>query len=200
MERLGILGGTFDPPHNGHLALAAGSLRPLHLSGVLWVLTPDPPHKDRPDLTPYPLRRNMLQAATGGNPAYTLCEVELERPGPHYMTDTIRILHQRNPSAEFTLLLGEDSLRDLPDWHRPQDLLRLCRLAVMRRSGAKADMVLLESVLPGIGSRTTFLDSAPMDVSSTEIRDRVKHGESIGDLVPGAVAKIIHRESLYRSA
>jgi nicotinate-nucleotide adenylyltransferase len=198
MERLGILGGTFDPPHNGHLALARESLRSLRLTGVLWVLTPDPPHKDRPDLTPYPLRRKMLQAVTGENPAFTLCEVELERPGPHYMTDTIRILRQRNPIAEYTLLLGEDSLRDLPDWHRPQDLLRLCRLAVMRRSSAKADMVSLESVLPGIGSRTTFLDSAPMDVSSTEIREWVQRGEKIDHLVPAAVAGIIRRESLYR--
>jgi nicotinate-nucleotide adenylyltransferase len=116
------------------------------------------------------------------------------------MTDTVRILRRRNPTSDYTFLMGEDSLRDLPDWHRPQDLLRLCRLAVMRRSNATADMALLESVLPGIGSRTTFLDSAPMDVSSTEIRERGKHGESIGNLVPDAVARIIRRESLYRSA
>lgn len=198
MERLGILGGTFDPPHNGHCALAAQSLRQLHLTSVYWVLTPDPPHKEFPEITAYPLRREMVRAAIGGNPAFHLCEVESERPGPHYMADTIPILQKRNPNAEFILLLGEDSLRDLPTWHRPRDLLALCELAVLRRPNRMADMTTLESKLPGIGKRTTFLDAAPIDISSTKIRDRIRYGESIEGMVPAAVEKIIRQESLYR--
>jgi nicotinate-nucleotide adenylyltransferase len=198
MERLGILGGTFDPPHIGHQSLAEASLRQLRLAGVLWVLTPDPPHKDRPDIAPYAFRREMVQAAIAMNPAFTLCEVESERPGPHYMVDTITILRERNPGAEYTLLLGEDSLRDLPTWNRPQDLLALCDLAVLRRPDRKADLAALENLLPGIGARTTFLDAAPVDISSTEIRERIRRGEGIAGLVPPAVENIIRRESLYK--
>jgi nicotinate-nucleotide adenylyltransferase len=197
MERLGILGGTFDPPHNGHLALATRSLRQLRLSSVVWVLTPDPPHKDLPDITAYIVRREMLETAIAGNPAFILSEVESERPGPHYMVDTISILQERNPKAELTLLLGEDSLRDLPTWHRPTDILALCELAVLRRSDRKADMVTLETKLPGIGARTTFLDAAPLDISSTGIRDRIRHGETVAGMMPDAVEKIIRRKSLY---
>jgi nicotinate-nucleotide adenylyltransferase len=197
MERLGILGGTFDPPHNGHRTLAYESLRQLRLDGVLWLLTPDPPHKDRPDITSYPLRREMLRAAIAGNPAYSLCEVESERPGPHYMVDTVAILQKRNPDAEFTLLLGEDSLRDLPLWQRPRDVLALCPLAVLRRPDRKADLAALELPLPGIGARTTFLDAAPVDISSTEIRERIRRGETVAGMLPAAVENIIRRESLY---
>ena len=200
MERLGILGGTFDPPHNGHLALAARSLRQLHLTSVVWVLTPDPPHKDLPDITAYPVRREMLETAIAGIPAYRLSEVESERPGPQYMVDTISILRECNPKAELTLLLGEDSLRDLPTWHRPGEILVLCELAVLRRSDRKADMVSLEIQLPGIGARTTFLDAAPLDISSTEIRDRIRHGETVAGMMPDAVEKIIRRKSLYTMA
>jgi nicotinate-nucleotide adenylyltransferase len=199
MERLGLLGGTFDPPHNGHRMLAAESLRQLRLGGVLWVLTPDPPHKDRPDITPYALRREMLLAAIADNPAFSLCEVESERPGPHYMVDTISILQMRNPDAEFTLLLGEDSLRDLPLWDRPREILAHCRLAVLRRPDQQADMAALEEFFPGIGAQTVFLDAAPVDISSTEIRNRIRRGDTIAGLVPTAVEVIIRRESIYYS-
>ena len=197
MERLGILGGTFDPPHNGHLALAARSLRQLHLTSVVWVLTPDPPHKDLPDVTAYVVRREMLETALAGNPAFLLSEVESERLGPHFMVDTISILQERNSKAKLILLLGEDSLRDLPTWHRPGEILARCELAVLRRSDRKADMVALEIQLPGIGARTTFLDAAPLDISSTEIRERIRRGETVAGMMPDAVEKIIRRESLY---
>jgi nicotinate-nucleotide adenylyltransferase len=197
MERLGILGGTFDPPHNGHLALAEGSLRELHLARVLWVLTPDPPHKELPGITAYPLRREMLQSAIAGNPAFRLCEAESERLGPHYMADTLPILRSRNPGAELILLLGEDSLRDLPTWHRPRDILAAWTLAVLRRSDRTVDMRALELKLPGIGARTTFLDAAPVNISSTEIRDRIRRGESVEGMVPASVEEIIRREGLY---
>jgi nicotinate (nicotinamide) nucleotide adenylyltransferase len=197
MERLGILGGTFDPPHNGHLALAGESLRQLHLTSVVWVLTPDPPHKDLPDITAYIVRREMLETAIAGIPAYRLSEVESERAGPHFMVDTISILQERNPKAELILLLGEDSLRDLPTWHRPGEILVRCELAVLRRSDRKADMVALETDLPGIGARTTFLDAAPVDISSTEIRERIRQGKAVAGMMPDAVEKIIRRELLY---
>lgn len=197
MARLGIFGGTFDPLHYAHLALAEKARRRMKLRKVLWVLTPDPPHKDRPDLTPYPLRREMLRTAISRRPAFELCEVELERPGPHFMVDTVRILQERNPRAELFLLIGEDSLRDLPTWRDPRRLLERIPLVVMHRPGAKTDLAALESVLPDIAERIIFLRATTMDISSTAIRRRVWLGRSIRDLLPRRVEKIILREHLY---
>jgi nicotinate-nucleotide adenylyltransferase len=197
MEGLGILGGTFDPPHNAHLALAAASLRQLPIPRVLWVLTPDPPHKDD-NITPYPLRREMLRAAIAGHPQWELSEVEAERPGPHYMVDTLRILHQRLPGTDFTLLLGGDSLRDILRWHRPRQLIRQCTLAVLRRPGVRPNMARLERFVPGISQRTVFIEAPPLDISSTEIRRRVRIGRDIAGEVPEGVREIIRRNGLYR--
>jgi nicotinate-nucleotide adenylyltransferase len=197
MERIGILGGTFDPPHQAHVALAEESLRQRHLVRVLWVLTPDPPHKDD-RITSYALRREMLQAALAGNPAFVLCEVESERPGPHYMTDTVRILVDRYRPAELTLLLGEDSLRDILTWHQPKQLIQLCSLTVMHRPRSKADLIFLEKAVPGITAKTFFLDTPLMDISSTRIRKQINKGEDIPEQVPDAVGEIIQRNALYR--
>ncbi len=197
MEGLGILGGTFDPPHNAHLALASESMRQLGLARVLWVLTPDPPHKDD-RITSYSLRREMLLAATAGNPSFELCEVEAQRPGPHYMVDTLRILHKKYPNTEFTLVLGGDSLRDMLRWHHPKQLIRLCTLAVLRRPGTRVGMARLEKFVPGIARRTVFIHAPPMDISSTGIRHRIKQGKDIPGQVPDAVAEIIRRNALYR--
>ncbi|MBN1440924.1 MAG: nicotinate (nicotinamide) nucleotide adenylyltransferase [Anaerolineales bacterium] len=197
MERLGILGGTFDPPHNAHRALAAEGLRQLGLARVLWVLTPDPPHKDD-RITPYPVRREMVLAAIAGNPSFELCEVEAERQGPHYMVDTLKILHRRISGADFTLLLGGDSLRDMLRWHRPKQLIRLCTLAVLRRPGAHTNMARLEKFVPGIARKTVFIHAPPMDISSTWIRHRIREGKAIPGQVPEAVEAIIQRNGLYR--
>jgi nicotinate-nucleotide adenylyltransferase len=197
MEGLGILGGTFDPPHNAHLALAGESLRQLGLTRVLWVLTPDPPHKDD-SITSYPLRREMLLAAIAGNPLFELCEVEAERPGPHYMVDTLRILRKKHPDTEFTLLLGGDSLRDMLRWHHPKQLIRLCTLAVLRRPGTRVGMTRLEKYVPGITRRTVFIHAPPMDISSTGIRHRIKLGKEITGQVPRAVEEIIRKNGLYQ--
>jgi nicotinate-nucleotide adenylyltransferase len=197
MERLGIFGGTFDPPHNAHLLLARESCRQLNLVRVLWVLTPDPPHKERPDITPYPLRREMLLAAIAGEKRFVLDEVESQRPGPHYMVDTIRILQARHADGELFLLLGEDSLRDLPLWHRPADVVALCPLVVMRRPGAKADLAAHEKTLPGITARTRYIDAPSVDISSTRLRQWAGMGQPISQFVPPPVDEIITRKGLY---
>ncbi len=197
MEGLGILGGTFDPPHNAHLALAIRSLEQLPLARVMWVLTPDPPHKDD-SITAYPLRREMLLAAIAGNPLFTLSEVEAERRGPHYMVDTLRILHKRIPDTEFTLLLGGDSLRDILRWHYPKQVIRMSKLAVLRRPGTRVGMARLEKFIPGISKRTVFIEAPPMQISSTNIRSLVREGKSVAGQVPPAVEEIIRRNRLYR--
>jgi nicotinate-nucleotide adenylyltransferase len=197
MEGLGLLGGTFDPPHNAHLVLAEKTLSQLPIAKVGWLLTPDPPHKDE-RITPYPLRREMLLAAIAGNPLWELNEVELERRGPHYMVDTLRILRQRSPDADYILLLGGDSLRDILRWHHPKQLIRLCRLAVLRRPGTRVGMARLEKFVPGISKRTVFIEAPPVQISSTNIRSLVREGKSIAGQVPSAVEEIIRRNGLYR--
>jgi nicotinate-nucleotide adenylyltransferase len=198
MARLGFFGGSFDPPHYGHLILAETARVDMNLDSVLWVLTPDPPHKDRPDLTPYPLRQRMLEAAIADNPRFSLCEVEREREGPHYMVDTVRILKQRHTHSETWLLIGEDSLRDLPHWDRPAELLQSIPLLTMHRPMAAADLQALEGALPGIAARIQFLNAPSVNISSTAIRARVREGKSCRYLIPDAVETIIRDEALYR--
>jgi nicotinate-nucleotide adenylyltransferase len=198
MARLGIFGGSFDPPHWGHLILAETARVDMRLDSILWVLTPDPPHKDRTDLTPYSVRRRMLEAAIQGNPGFSLCEVEREREGPHYMVDTVRILQARHPDAQTWLLIGEDSLRDLPEWHQPADVIAAIPLLTMHRPLANVDLALLEQSLPGVSARVTFLDAPSVEVSSTMIRARVQHGRTYRYLLPETVEAIIREEALYR--
>ena len=118
-ETIGIFGGTFDPPHLGHLILAAEALYQLQLNRLLWVLTPEPPHKPGRPIAPLPHRLEMLQRAIAQTPGFELSSIEIDRPGPHYTIDTLEILRIQFPAADFALLIGGDSLRDLPGWHRP---------------------------------------------------------------------------------
>ena len=117
-ERLGVFGGTFDPPHLGHLILAAEACSKLELERLLWVLTPDPPHKLDRKITPLEHRLAMVTLAIQDTPAFELSRVEIDRPGPHYMVDTLGLLMKAHPSAELVLLIGGDSLSDLPTWQR----------------------------------------------------------------------------------
>src|SRR5690349_2992381 len=133
-ETIGIYGGSFDPPHLGHLILAAEALAQLRLDRLLWVLTPEPPHKSDQLLSATPQRLEMLRRAIAGTPEFELSSIELERPGPHYTIETLEKLRAQLPSADFVLLIGGDSLRDLPTWHRPADIISACHaIGVMRR-------------------------------------------------------------------
>ncbi|MDP3184285.1 MAG: nicotinate-nucleotide adenylyltransferase [Anaerolineales bacterium] len=174
---LGIFGGTFDPPHLGHLILAAEAHQQLSLTRLLWVLTPDPPHKQAAPILPLAHRLTMLQLAISGDADFELSRVEMDRPGPHYALDTLNLLAEQNPGAEMVYLMGGDSLRDLPTWHRPADLLSACRyLGVMRRPGDNIDLPALEAILPGITSKVRFVEAPLLDIASHEIRQRVAEG------------------------
>jgi nicotinate-nucleotide adenylyltransferase len=200
VERLGVFGGSFDPPHLGHLALGLAALDGLRLARVMWMLTPAPPHKHGWAITPLAVRVRMVQAMVAQNGRFELSRVEMERPGPHYMVDTLMELRRRAPADELMLLLGGDSLRDLPLWGRPQQLIELCRLGVMRRPGAEPDLSQLEWALPGISARTEFFAAPRMDISSSDIRRRVKDGEPFAHLVLPEVEEIITAERLYQEA
>lgn len=198
-RRLGVFGGTFDPPHLGHLRLAEACLRQLGLDVVLWVLTADPPHKQGHGISPVSDRLALVQAAISGHPGFALSRVDLDRPGPHWAADTVRLLAQQNPGAALVYLMGGDSLRDLPTWGRPQEFLAACTLGVVRRPGAEMDLAALEAQLPGVSNKVAYVDLEPVDISAREVRRRVRAGESVAKWVPALVADVIQARRLYRA-
>lgn len=196
--RLGVFGGTFDPPHLGHLRLAQAARAQLRLDRVLWVLTPDPPHKLGQRLSPAADRLALVQAALTDEPAFELSRVDLDRPGPHWAADTVRLLAEAYPGAELVYLMGGDSLRDLPRWGRPLEFLSYCTLGVLRRPGAVIDLAALEAVLPGLTAKVAFVDAPPLTIASHVLRERARIGATLAGLVPEAVARLIQARGLYR--
>jgi nicotinate-nucleotide adenylyltransferase len=198
-KRVGVFGGTFDPPHNGHLALARAALQQLNLDKILWVITADPPHKRGSFISPAADRLALVKAAIAGQPGMAPSRVEMDRPGPQWAADTVRLLSEANPGTDLIYLMGGDSLRDLPNWGRPDELLRYVSLGVLRRPGADIDLTMLEQVLPGLAGRVTFVSAPRLAVSSHEIRERIRDGLPIGHLVPPKVADLIEARGLYRA-
>ncbi|MEI6290570.1 MAG: nicotinate-nucleotide adenylyltransferase [Chloroflexota bacterium] len=198
-ESIGVFGGTFDPPHLGHLILAAEAQFQLKLSSVLWVLTPQPPHKpDRPITSMYQ-RLEMLRRSIDHVQGFELSTIEIDRPGPHYTIDTIDILQTRFPKTPLTLLIGGDSLHDLPKWHMPQELVTaVAALGVMRRPGDDIDLSELEKILPGLMNKIQYIDTPQLEISSTAIRERVSTGGPYRFYVPTPVYDYITQNRLYR--
>jgi nicotinate-nucleotide adenylyltransferase len=198
-EKIGVFGGTFDPPHLGHLILAAEALDQLKLSRVLWVLTPVPPHKLDQTITALEHRLAMTQLMLDDYPEFELSRVEINRPGPHYMLDTVKVIMSQNPGAEVLLLMGGDSLRDLRTWHRPKELLSICQgLGVMRRPNDTIDLDELEEILPGISKKVLFVDSPLLEISSRDIRRRVSEGRAFRHYLVSSVFDYIQTQNLYR--
>ncbi|HEY2982172.1 MAG TPA: nicotinate-nucleotide adenylyltransferase [Anaerolineales bacterium] len=198
--RIGLFGGTFDPPHLGHLILASEAQTQLKLARLLWVLTPTPPHKLDQSIAPLEHRHAMVELAIADNPAFELSRLELDRPGPYYTLDTVRQILDQAPSADVVLVLGGDSLRDLPGWHRPADLLAACReIGVMQRPGESADLTELERALPGLSDKVRFVDAPLLEISSSEIRRRAARGEPFRYYVPAPVHEYILQHELYKN-
>lgn len=198
MTRLGILGGTFDPPHIAHLVMADQARGQLSLLRVLFVPAGQPPHKLDRTVSSVEHRVAMTQLAIAGETDFELSRVDVNRPGPHYTADTLALLRAAYPEAELYLLIGSDSLRDLATWHDPARVVAQARLAVMRRPGVEPDWQSLESSLPGIAERVDWLDAPWLDISSTDIQRRVRERLSIRYLVAEAVARYIHEHGMYR--
>jgi nicotinate-nucleotide adenylyltransferase len=196
--RLGIFGGTFDPPHLGHLILAEEARFQLNLFQVLWVLTPSPPHKDGSEVSPWEIRRDLVSAAIEDDPQFELSTVDIDRPPPHYAYETLDILHESYPGAELIYLMGGDSLRDLPGWERPPDFLTACdAIGVMRRPSDDIDLPALELVLPGVSAKVRFVEAPLLEISGSEIRRRAMSDEPIKYYLPRAVFRIIQELKLY---
>jgi nicotinate-nucleotide adenylyltransferase len=199
-DRIGLFGGTFDPPHLGHLILASEAQSQLELDRLLWILTPEPPHKQGQRITPIEHRLTMVNLAIEDNPAFELSRVELDRPGPHYTVDTIKIVSEQNPGADIVPIIGGDSLHDLPKWHEPQKILYACHwIGVMRRPNDKSNLDELERELPGIRSKIHYVDAPLLEIASHEIRSRIAMGKSVRYYLPPAVNNYIEQHHLYHS-
>ena len=197
---MGVLGGTFDPPHIGHLIVACEALWQLELDEVRLVPARTPPHKDGVGIAPAERRAEWLERAVERRPGLAVSRVELSRPGPSYTADTMEALAAEQPGAELWFLLGADQLAGFPGWREPERILAVARLGVVDRSGEgegeTALATLAERVAPG---RHDLLDVPRIDVSSSMIRRRIAAGEPIGHLVPAPVEEALAREGLVPS-
>ena len=191
MRRVGVFGGSFDPVHNAHVALAGLALSQLGLDEVRWIPTGQPSQKTR-ELADAADREAMVRLAIAGEPRFVIDRAELRRRGVSYTLDTIRELKAAEPDSEWVLILGQDQYATLHTWRDWRELLGLVTLAVANRPGA--DLV----VNPQIAKMAAHVVTLPMmDISSTEVRRRVAAEESIASLVPEAVARYIERRGLY---
>ncbi len=202
MAGIGILGGTFNPPHLGHLALAREALEELGLERVLLMPVHTPPHKPHARLPEPGQRLAMVRLLAGADPRVAACSLEIDRGGASYTVDTLRDIHARNPDAELTLLLGADSAATLPSWREAHELLRQATIAVAARPGSDRRQVTssLERVAGAeqAGERVRFLEMQPLDVSSSKARERASRGQPIEDLVGVEVARYVTEHDLYR--
>ena len=196
--KLGVFGGTFDPPHLGHLILAETARDQFQLDRVLWVIAGQSPLKQDRPLTPVESRAALVAAAITDNPAFVLSRVDLDRPAPHYTVDTLTRLGREFPAAELYFLMGEDSLRDLPHWKNPVELIRLAWLVVSKRPGAEMEWGELEKSVPGVSKRVHWLTAPQLEIASSDIQQRVRAGRAVRYMLPEAVIEIVRREGLYR--
>lgn len=196
----GVLGGTFDPVHTGHLVLAEEVKKRLNLDEVLFIPAGQPCFKKGDDVTAAEKRVEMTAAAIAQKPYFRLSRVEVERSGPSYTVDTLAELKKQLAEGdELYFIMGWDNLADLPLWREPERIIKLCSLvAVPRVDCPVPDMDVLETKIPGISKRVVMLNKPEMDISASVIRERVAHGLPISHLVPEAVAAYIEKEGLYR--
>jgi nicotinate-nucleotide adenylyltransferase len=196
--KVGVFGGTFDPPHLGHLIVAQDAWQALGLDRILFVPAGLPPHKQGLPTTPAPLRLEMTQAAVAEDARFAVADLELRRAGPSFTVDTLTELLERAPDCALFLLLGADQVRELATWHRPDEILRLARVVALTRAGEEGGAGGAGGAgggAPGWGGEV--VRATRIDISATEVRRRVASGESIRYLVPEAVERIIRRERLY---
>jgi nicotinate-nucleotide adenylyltransferase len=198
--RIGIFGGTFDPPHIGHQILAAEALEQLKLDQIFWVLTPFPPHKIQQKITTLTHRLRMVELAIESNLKFILSRVDIDRQPPHYAVDTMSILRKQAPDDEFYYLMGMDSLYDLPAWHCPTDFIDLCNgIVVMVRQGEILETSKLDSEITGLDSKLHYLKTPIIEISASDIRTRIGDGKQYRYFVPEKVYQYIVNNHLYKN-
>ena len=204
MRHIGVIGGTFDPIHFGHLVIAEEVYATLKLAEMVFVPAGQPPHKPEQVVTPAQDRLAMLQLAIASNPHFTISMVDLERPGPSYTVETLRLLREQwGEQTTIYFVIGRDSLEDLLDWYDPLGILeQLDYLVAVKRPGyteEKGYIERLEERLPGIRQRLIVMSAPQLEISATELRQRVAEGRPIKYQVPEVVEQYILQHRLYRS-
>jgi nicotinate-nucleotide adenylyltransferase len=197
--KIGVLGGTFDPVHLGHLFIAEEARVTLDLSEILLVPAGQPLLKPAHPITPAEHRLQMLRLAIADIPHFTVLTIEIERNGPSYSVDTIAELRgQYGSGDEIFFILGWDSLAQLPEWREPSRIIKMCYLVAVPRPGCqRPDLKVLETAAPGISQRVVFLEKPQIDISASAIRELVARGKPINHLVPEPVAEYIIKHELY---
>ncbi|MGB9886012.1 MAG: nicotinate-nucleotide adenylyltransferase [Moorellales bacterium] len=203
MGRLGIMGGTFDPIHYGHLVTAEAARTDFGLEAVIFVPSGSPPHKAGKRLTEARHRYLMVVLAVASNPWFDVSRVEIERPGYSYTVDTVREFQRLyGEDTEFYFITGADAIQEILTWHRVDELLARCRFIAATRPGYHLDGLgqVLQKLSPDQRSRIHLLEVPALAISSTDVRERVRRGRSIKYLVPEAVEQYIYKNRLYREA
>jgi nicotinate-nucleotide adenylyltransferase len=201
VARVGLLGGTFNPPHIAHLICAQEALVQIGLDRVLLVPVYTPPHKEAAADPGVEHRVELCRRAVAGDERLGVSRIEADRPGPSYTVDTLRALHDDAPEDELTFIVGGDMAHSLPEWRSPATVLELATLAVAEREGIGRDDILERlAVLPGAAGRVRFFDMPRVDISSSLVRRRVAAGRPVRYLVPDGVAAYIEQAGLYAPA
>ena len=196
---VGVLGGTFDPLHNGHLQVAATAFEQLSLDEIMFVPAGEQWLKSKQYVSTAEDRISMVERGTKGNPLFKMSTVDTDRSGPTYTVDTIEVIQaQRGPQAQIFFIVGMDSIADLPLWHDPERLISLCFLAAFPRPGIEhEDIEKTIDKLPELKEKLIILKGSQIDISATELRQHVARGNPITDKVPVAVDEYIRSRGLY---
>ncbi len=193
------MGGTFDPIHYGHLAAAEEARAVMGLDEVVFLVAGVPPHKQGEPLATAEDRLAMVRQAIASNPQFIESRIELDRAGPSFTADSLEALSgDLGPETDLYLIMGMDSLAEIAAWRRPDRLIELARLVVVRRPGFEADLKALDREIPGIAARTDVIDMPEVEVSSTDLQDRIRKGMPIKYQVPPEVEAYIYENGLYR--
>lgn len=197
LRRIGIFGGTFDPIHLGHLHIANGLRKKLNLDQIIWVVAGRPPHKHGQIVSDDDDRMAMVRLTLGNSTSDIVSRIEVDRPGPSYTVDTLQRLTAELGPARYFFLMGEDSLRDFPNWRDPERILELADLGVVGRPGIDTDLTYLTARLPALAGNVHLAPLAELPYSSSEIRQRVANGEPIDGLTVEPVVRYIRDHGLY---
>ena len=198
-ERIGVFGGTFDPPHVGHVRVAADVADALSLDRILWIPARVSPFKREEETSAADVRLEMVREAVAADPRFDVDDRELRRSGPSWTVDTLVELRTEHPDAELFLVVGADQFAEFADWKDPERIVELARLAVMNRAGASPRPRALDvaAAVPGLADAVVFVPVTDVDVSSTAVRAAVARGGDPSHAVPDGVARVIRARGLY---